>query len=87
MKSGNWAYLSLGKGNGRSMYNVQDKVSQLDGSKTQWQRADRALVLLQHIGTPAAIVILKDMASGNSAAQPTKIAKAALQSLGETVKW
>jgi hypothetical protein len=62
------------------------KVTELDTengacSKNQWQRADRAVLLLQHIGTPAAVEILKDMATGNPDAQPTKIAKLALKSL------
>jgi hypothetical protein len=87
VKNGNWGYLSMRNGNSQSNYGIQEKVSELDGSKPQWQRTDRALVLLQHIGTPGAIAILKDLATGNPSAQPTKIAKAALQSLGEPVKW
>ena len=67
-------------------YSATPKVSQLDtptgtGRKKQWLRADRAVVLLQHIATPDAIAILKDMATGNPDAQPTKIARAAVDSL------
>lgn len=47
-------------------------------AKRTWTRAERAIVLLQYIGTPDAIAILKDMASGNPDAQPTKVAKDAL---------
>jgi hypothetical protein len=40
-------------------------------------------VLLEHFGTPDAIAILKDMASGNADAQPTKVAQEALANLGQ----
>jgi hypothetical protein len=43
-----------------------------------WTRAVRAVVLLEHIGTPAATAILKDLAGGHQDAQPTKAAKEAL---------
>jgi hypothetical protein len=40
-----------------------------------WTRAVRAVVLLEHIGSPAAVVVLRDLATGHSDAQPTKAAK------------
>ena len=46
--------------------------------KKKWTRAERAIVLLEHIQTPAAIAILEKMATGHSEAQPTKVAKEAL---------
>ena len=72
-------------------WQVQDKVSKLDSEVTQihirkWARADRSIVLLQHIGTPAAVSILKDLATGNPDAQPTIIAKIAIESLSESEK-
>lgn len=74
-------------GGSRSWY-VEPKVAKLDmdngqSRKKLWQRADRAIVLLQHIGTPGAVAILKEMATGNPEAQPTRIAKLAVDSLGE----
>ena len=54
-------------------------------SKPKWTRAERAMVLLEHLGTPNAISILKEMATGHPDAQPTKVAQDALQrvSLGK----
>jgi hypothetical protein len=73
-------------GNGARSWIVESKVARLDvetnfASKKTWVRADRAIVLLQHIGTPDALAILKEMAAGNAEAQPTKIAKVAVESL------
>jgi hypothetical protein len=48
-------------------------------SKKKWTRAVRAIVLLEHIGTPDAVAILKDMATGHPDAYPTKVAKEALK--------
>ena len=53
--------------------------------KKKWTRAGRAIVLLEHFGTPGAVAILKEMASGNPDAQPTKVAKEALARLGKPV--
>lgn len=61
------------------------KVSRLAGAgwnnKRQWTRAERAIVLLEHIGTPDAIAVLKSMATGHAEAAPTKTAKEALKRL------
>jgi hypothetical protein len=48
-----------------------------------WTRAVRAVVLLEHIGTPAAVAVLKELAGGHPDAQPTKAAKAAVARLGK----
>jgi hypothetical protein len=46
--------------------------------RAPWTRAVRAIALLEHIGTPAAQAVLKDLATGHPDAQPTKAAKEAL---------
>src|SRR5262249_30584310 len=53
-----------------------------DFPKRKWTRAVRAIVLLEHIGTPDAVAILKEMATGHPDAQPTKVARDALARLG-----
>jgi hypothetical protein len=50
--------------------------------KKKWTRAVRAIVLLEHLGTPDAVAILKDMATGHPDAQPTRVARDALKRLG-----
>jgi hypothetical protein len=50
--------------------------------KVKWTRNVRAIVLLEHFGSPAAIAILKDMAAGHPFAQPTRAAEDALRRLG-----
>jgi hypothetical protein len=88
-RSGDYAYFQVPMGNQSwTTWSVCLKVSQLDttngySQKKPWQRADRAVVLLQHIATPAAIAVLKDMATGNPDALPTKIATFAVKSLTE----
>jgi hypothetical protein len=51
--------------------------------RTYWTRAVRAIALLEHIGTPAAEAVLKDLATGHPDAQPTKAAKEALARMGK----
>jgi hypothetical protein len=51
-------------------------------TKKKWTRAVRAIVLLEHIGTPDALAILKDMATGHPDAYPTKMAKDAFKAAG-----
>jgi hypothetical protein len=46
-----------------------------------WVRAVRAVVLLEHIGTPDAVAVLRDMATGHPDALPTKAAQDALARL------
>ena len=38
----------------------------------------RAIILLEHIGSPDAVAILKDMSTGHPEAQPTRTAVEAL---------
>ncbi len=62
---------------------AEPKVAQLNSTrwgntKRKWTRAERAIVVLEHIGTPEAISILRDMATGHPDAQPTRVAKEAL---------
>jgi hypothetical protein len=52
--------------------------------KAPWTRAIRAIVLLEHINTPEAVAILKDMSAGHPDAQPTKQANTALENLNVT---
>ena len=82
-----WIFYSSNPNGGSKSWYVEPKVAKLDfegqARKKSWQRADRAVVLLQHIGTPAAIAVLKEMAEGNPEAQPTKIAKLAVESLAQ----
>jgi hypothetical protein len=62
---------------------AESNIANLNSSgwtgKKSWNRAVRAIVLLGHIGSPDALAILKDIASGNPDAQPTQVAKAMLQ--------
>jgi len=59
---------------------AEHKISRL--RKRNWTRAVRALVLLQHIGSPEAIEVLAEMATGHPDAQPTQVAKEAIKRLG-----
>jgi hypothetical protein len=55
------------------------RISAHGGSpKSHWTRAVRAIVLLEQIGSPEAIAILKTMSEGHPAAEPTRVAKEAL---------
>jgi len=51
------------------------------GPPTTWVRAVRAIVLLEHIGTPEARAHLETIAGGESDALPTQQARAALERL------
>ena len=42
--------------------------------RKKWTRAVRAIVLLEHIGTPDAVSIIKAMATGHPEAEPTRVA-------------
>ncbi|AMV25792.1 hypothetical protein VT84_15450 [Gemmata sp. SH-PL17] len=82
----------LGKGEG---YNFQaegswwaeHKVDRLNVGefvgcpKRKWTRAVRAISLLEFFGTPDAVATLKELAAGHPDAQPTKMAKEALDRL------
>ncbi len=49
-----------------------------DSDRKKWNRAVRAMALLEHIGSPNAIAVLNEMASGHPVAQPTRVAVEAL---------
>jgi hypothetical protein len=53
------------------------KVEQL----RKWSCEENALVILEHIGTPEAVKIIEDMATGHPEAAPTKVAKEVLGGL------
>jgi RNA polymerase sigma factor (sigma-70 family) len=46
-----------------------------------WTQLTRAVVILEHIGTPEALALLKEMASGHPDALPTRTAKEAVERL------
>jgi hypothetical protein len=54
--------------------------------KKKWTRAVRAIMLLEHIGTPDAVAVLKELATGHADAQPTKAAKEAVARLSGTAR-
>ena len=63
---------------------AEHKVSRLGSSrwgttKRLWTRAERGIILLEHIGTPEAIAVLKVMATGHAEAGPTITAKESLK--------
>lgn len=65
---------------GTGSWPAESLVSRLNASnsgaaKRQWLRATRAIVLLAHIGTPEAMGMVKEMATGHPEAQPTGVAK------------
>lgn len=65
---------------------AEHKVSRINSNawevpKRKWTRAVRAMMLLEHIGTPEALAILKDMAKGHPEAQPTRVARGSLERL------
>jgi len=51
--------------------------------KKKWTRAVRAIALLEHINSPEAVAILKEMATGHAEAQPTLAAVEAVKRLTE----
>jgi hypothetical protein len=63
---------------------AENRVERLNSTywattRKKWTRAVRAIVLLEHIGTPDAVAILKEMATGHPDAYPTKVAREALE--------
>lgn len=59
---------------------VPDVISKLNNHDV-WHRADRAALILEHLGTPDAVKLLEEMATGHADANPTKTAKEALARL------
>jgi hypothetical protein len=63
------------------------RINQPEGARTpkkKWTRAVRAIALLEHIGTPGAVAILKDMATGHPDAQTTRVARDCLERLAKS---
>ncbi len=63
---------------------AEHKVARINSTgwgntRTKWTRCVRALMLLEHVGTPEAVAVLRAMAQGHPDAQPTRVAKEALQ--------
>lgn len=74
---------------GNSSWWAEHKVSRLNtwgNMKKKWTRAVRAIILLEHIGSPEAVAILKEMSTGHPEAQPTKTAVEALARIAGTEK-
>jgi len=81
----------LGSGNegfnffdGRGSWWAEHRVERINAGvggnlKKKWTRAVRAIILLEHLGTPDAIAILRDMSAGHPDAQPTRLANDALE--------
>ena len=69
---------------GRSSWWAEHRVERINlggNMKRKWTQTVRAIILLEHIGTPDAVAILRDMATGHPDAQPTKLAAEALERL------
>lgn len=85
----NWYnfYTPDSSGHGGVSWGADGNISHLGNgfwnTKTSWIRAIRAIVLLEHIGTPDAVAIIKSMDAGNPEAQPTKVAQDALAHLAK----
>ena len=81
----------LGNGNGfnfraEGSWWAEHQISRINSTawgnrRDKWTRAVRAIILLEHIGSADAIVIVNVMAAGHPDAQPTKVAKEALDRL------
>ncbi|MBX9628023.1 MAG: hypothetical protein K2X82_29765 [Gemmataceae bacterium] len=56
-------------------HKVERLGTSISNRKAQWVRAVRAVNLLEHIGTPAAVAVIREMATGHPDALPTKTAK------------
>jgi hypothetical protein len=79
----------LGNGNGYNFFAegswwAEHQVARLNANswgntRKKWTRAVRAIVLLEHIGTPDAVSILQSMRSGHPDAQPTRAARESLE--------
>lgn len=65
---------------------AEHKIERLKGRgwgnpKKKWQRALRAIAILEQMGTPEAEALLEDLATGHPEAQPTVFAKECLERL------
>lgn len=69
---------------GNGSWWAEHKIERLKGQgwgnpKKKWQRALRAMAILEQMGTPEAEVMLEDLATGHPEAQPTLFAKECLE--------
>ncbi len=62
-----------------NVYGLESRVSEV--RRPAWTRATRAVVILDHIGGPGALAVLKQMAAGHPDAPPTRAAKEAVHRL------
>ena len=62
---------------------VAETVAEVSSWKMnrEWIRATRAIMILEHLGTPDAVKVLETMATGHKDASPTKAAKESLERL------
>lgn len=78
----NYDFFKTTADGGTRSWLAEDKLSRLTNdrriTKKQWVRADRAIAILAQMGTPEALALVKEMATGNAEADPTKVAKAVL---------
>jgi hypothetical protein len=70
---------------------VEHKISRINSipfltPKRKWTRAVRGIALLEHIGTPGAVAILRDVATGHPEAQPTRVAIESLHRLAANAR-
>lgn len=68
----------------RADHKIEDINRIRRNPKKQWTRIVRAIVLLEHIGTPEAVAILREMATGHPDAQPTEAARDSLERFGKS---
>jgi hypothetical protein len=82
-KTGDDSYnFSSGNGSWWAEHKIERLKNQGWGNpKKKWTRALRAISLLEFFGTPEAIAILEDMATGHRDAHPTIVAKESLDRL------
>jgi hypothetical protein len=70
---------------------AEHKIDRLNSSgwgnpKKKWTRAVRVIVLLEHIKTAEAVAILTDMTTGHPEAEPTRMAREALDRISGKIK-
>ncbi|HET6423736.1 MAG TPA: hypothetical protein VFG20_08645 [Planctomycetaceae bacterium] len=81
-KIGDDAYNFVSGGSWWAEHKIERLKNQGWGNpKKKWTRALRAISLLEHFGTPEAVAILEDMATGHPEAHPTVAAKECLERL------
>jgi RNA polymerase sigma factor (sigma-70 family) len=75
---------------GRGSWWAEHKVERINATpwptRKSWVRAVRAIVLLEHISTPQAVAILRDLAAGHADAQPTRAAREALATIAKRTR-